>query len=99
MEVGYSNYTDCKYLDIFLKQENQEYDQITYLNSCLIRMMKLNKVIPSNYKFVNSIKNDKKIVLKISEDFKIFNKSNEKIDSKIKVNFSYKLAVVPHTMV
>ena len=27
-------------------------------------MMKLNKVIPSNYKFVSSIKNDKKIVSK-----------------------------------
>ena len=95
---SYSNYTDCKYLDIFLNRKSWEYDQITYLNSCLTRMMKLNKVIPSNYKFVSSIKNDKKIALKLSEDFKIFNKNNEKIDSKIKVNFSYKLAVVPHTI-
>jgi len=95
---SYSNYTDCKYLDIFLNRKSWEYDQITYLNSCLTRMMKLNKIIPSNYKFVSSIKNDKKIALKLSEDFKIFNKNNEKIDSKIKVNFSYKLAVVPHTI-
>ena len=95
---SYSNYTDCKYLDIFLNRKSWEYDQITYLNSCLTRMMKLNKVIPSNYKFVSSIKNDKKIALKLSEDFKIFNKNNDKIDSKIKVNFSYKLAVVPHTI-
>ena len=95
---SYSNYTDCKYLDIFLNRKSWEYDQITYLNSCLTRMMKLNKIIPSNYKFVSSIKNDKKIALKLSEDFKIFNKNNEKIDSKIKVNYSYKLAVVPNTI-